>query len=158
MEPGILPRAQPDNHTPQLCTTLPSATYYRSMVTSVSTVPLLVRSPKPDLGELPFGRPFTLIFLNLAANESLLSADEDNTADLFGVLADIGSILPENGTLVIALPDVSSDVYRLERECNHRRRRSDPAERPLSVYRDRCLQRCTLKFRCAACGSCGTAT
>ena len=130
MEPGILPRALLDNHTPQLCTTLPSATYYRSMVTSVSTVPLFVRSPTPDLGELPFGRPYTLIFLNLAANESLLSADEGNTADLFGVLTDIGAILSENGTLVIALPDVSSDVDRLERECNHRRSCSEPAERP----------------------------
>ena len=130
MEPGILPRALLDNHTFQLCTTLPSATYYRSMVTSVSTAPLFVRSPKPDLGELPFGRPYTLIFLNLAANKILLSADEDSTADLFGVLADIGSILSENGTLVIALPNVSSGVYRLERECNHRRC-SEPAERPL---------------------------
>lgn len=130
MEPGILPRALLDNHTFQLCTTLPSATYYRSMVTSVSTVPLFVRSPTPDLGELPFGRPYTLIFLNLAANESLLSADEGNTADLFGVLTDIGAILSENGTLVIALPDVSSDVDRLERECNHRRSCSEPAERP----------------------------
>lgn len=99
------------------CFTLDSfALTYRSIVTSVSAVSLLVRSPPPDLNDLPFGRKYGLIFLNLAADENLLSAEEGSATDLFGVLVDIHSILAETGTLVIALPDCMSRVDRLKRE------------------------------------------
>lgn len=86
------------------------------MVTSVSAVSLLVRSPPPDVNNLPFGRAYGLIFLNLAADENILSEEEGSANDLFGVLADVYSLLAETGTLVIALPDCVSRVDRLKRE------------------------------------------
>lgn len=88
------------------------------MITSVSAVSLLVRSPPPDVNNLPFGREYGLIFLNLAAGESILSAEEGSATDLFGVMVDVYSLLAETGTLVIALPDCVSRVDRLKRESN----------------------------------------
>ena len=59
-------------------------------MTSVLAANVLVRSPPPDLSTLQaFGRPYSLVFLNLAANENLLSVDEESMRDLHGVLSDI---------------------------------------------------------------------
>ena len=97
---------------------------YRSMVTSVLAANVLVRSPPPDLSTLQaFGRPYSLVFLNLAANENLLSVDEESMRDLHGVLSDIHSILADTGTLVIALPDLESRVDLLSRESNKNSKR-----------------------------------
>ena len=97
---------------------------YRSMVTSVLAANVLVRSPPPDLSKLQaFGRPYSLVFLNLAGNENLLSVDEESMRDLHGVLSDIHSILADTGTLVIALPDLKSRVDLLSRESNKNSKR-----------------------------------
>ena len=97
---------------------------YRSMVTSVLAANMLVRSPPPDFTTLQaFGRPYSLVFLNLAANENLLSGNEESMRDLHGVLSDIHSILADSGTLVIALPDFKPRLDLLSRESNKNSKR-----------------------------------
>ena len=91
----------------------------RALVSSVAEKDLLVRTPPPDIINLPFGHRYALIFLNLAADNGVFQQDDVNEVRLFGVLCDLQSILADKGTLVVALEDLKCDYPYLEREGGH---------------------------------------
>ena len=65
----------------------------------------------------PFGRKYTLIFLNVARDPDILVELPGNGKRLSGLLADLGDMMADNGSLVFPLGSLRWNADYVEREC-----------------------------------------
>ena len=90
----------------------------RKLVTSVENVNVIDRQAGPATTDLPFGRPYALIFLNLCPAKMLLRRGDDNRVKLTAILTDMASLLAYNGSLVVTTEDMQPDNDYLK--CTYR--------------------------------------